>query len=65
MLSQNATSHGKTACDGIAGMVKKMTAKARLQKPFENQILTPQDMYTLCKENFGENLVFLTSSKKK
>ena len=35
-----ATSHRKTACDGIAEMVKKMTAKARLQRPFENQILT-------------------------
>ena len=39
-----ATSHGKSACDGIEGVVKKMTAKARQQRPFENQILTPKDM---------------------
>ena len=35
-----------------------MTAKARLQRPFENQILTPQDMYTFCIENFGEKISF-------
>ena len=31
-----ATSHGKSACDGIGGVVKRMTAKACLQRPFEN-----------------------------
>ena len=41
-----ATSHGKSACDRIGGVLKKMTGKARLQRPFENQILTSQDMYT-------------------
>ena len=41
-----ATSHGKSACDGIGEVVKKITAKAKLQRPFENQIFTPQDMYT-------------------
>ena len=46
-----ATSHEKSACNGIGGVVKRMSAKARLQTPFENQILTPQDMYTFCKEN--------------
>ena len=54
-----ATSLGKNACDGIGWVVKKMTAKARLQRPFENQILTPQDMYTFCKENFEEKISFL------
>ena len=49
-----ATSHGKSACDGIGGVVKRVTAKASLQRPFENQILTPQDMYKFCKENFAE-----------
>ena len=53
-----ATSHGKSACDGIAGVVKKITAKARPQRSLENQILTPQDMYTFCKENFGEKISF-------
>ena len=45
-----ATSHGKSACDGIGGVVKKMTTKASLQTPFEKQILTPQNMHTFCKK---------------
>ena len=49
-----ATSHGKSVCDGIGGVVKRMTAKTSQQRSFENQILTPQNMYTFCKENFGE-----------
>ena len=36
-----ATLHGKSVCDGIGGVVKKMIAKARLLRPFEKQILTP------------------------
>ena len=52
-------------CTGIAGMVKKMTAKAGLQRPFENQILTPQDMYAFCKENFGEKISFSILPVKK
>ena len=41
-----------------------MTAKVRLQRPFENQILTPQDMYTFCIENCGEKFVFLFLSSE-
>ena len=59
-----STSQGKRACDGIGGEVKKMTAKARLQRPFENQILTPQDMYIFCKENFGEKISFFYTSSE-
>ena len=33
-----AASHVKSACDGIGEVVKKMITKARLQRPFENQI---------------------------
>ena len=47
-----ATSRGKKAYIGIGGVIKRMTAKASLLTLFENQILTPQDMYTFCKENF-------------
>ena len=49
-----ATSHGKSPCDGIGGMVKRTTGGTSLQRPYENQILTPQDMYTFCKKNFEE-----------
>ena len=60
-----ATSHGKSACDGIGGVVKKMIAKARLQRSFENQILTPQDLYTFSMENFGEKISFFILLVKK
>ena len=33
--------------------MKRMIAIASLQRPFENQTLTPQNMYTFCKEKFG------------
>ena len=44
--------------------MKKMSAKARLQRPFENQILTSQDMYTFCKDNFGEEISFFCTSSE-
>ena len=44
--------------------MKKMIAKARLQRSFENQILTPQDLYTFCMENFGEKISFFYTSSE-
>ena len=41
-----ATSHAKSACDRIGGVLKRMTGKASLQRPFGYLILTPQNMYT-------------------
>ena len=46
-----ATSHGKSACDGVGGTVKRLTARASLQRPFNDQILSAQDMYKFCKED--------------
>ena len=40
-----ATSHGKSACDGIGGTVKRATAKESLRRPYSGQILTAQSMY--------------------
>ena len=45
-----ATSHGKNACDGIGGTVKRATARASLHRPIEGQILTPEDMFQFCEE---------------
>ena len=33
-----ATSHGKSACDGIGGTIKRLTARASLQRPYSEQI---------------------------
>jgi hypothetical protein len=46
-----ATSHGKSPCDGIGGTVKRLTARASLQRPLNHQILTPQDMFEFAQIN--------------
>ena len=48
-----ATSHGKTACDGIGGTAKRLTLKASLQCPVSNQIINPRDMFSFCSENIS------------
>ena len=53
------TLYRKSACDGIGGVLKRRIAKASLQKPFKNQIFTPQNMHLFCKETFGEKTIFL------
>lgn len=53
-----ATSHGKNACDGIGGTVKRSTARASLQRPFAEQILTPEDMFTLCEEKLSDTIKY-------
>jgi len=40
-----ATSHGKSPCDGIGGTVKRLCARASLQAPLQNHILTAEDMF--------------------
>ena len=45
-----ATSHGKSPCDGLGGTVKRLTARASLQWPQENQILSTTAMFEFCKE---------------
>jgi len=40
-----ATSHGKSACDGIGGTVKRLVARASLQRETTGQILTSQQLF--------------------
>lgn len=40
-----ATSHGKGACDGVGGTIKRLAAKASLQRPYDQQIMTPRQLY--------------------
>ena len=44
----SATSHGKGACDGLGGTVKRLAARASLQRPTDDQIMTP---FQLASEN--------------
>ncbi|KAJ8017733.1 hypothetical protein HOLleu_44652 [Holothuria leucospilota] len=46
-----ATSHGKSACDGIGGTVKRLVTKASLQRPYSDQILTSEAIMDFCTEN--------------
>ena len=43
-----ATSQGKSPCDGIGGTVKRVTARASLQRPKQSHILTPLQMFDFC-----------------
>ena len=49
-----ATSHGKSPCDGIGGVVKRHVAKRSLQRPLENQILDYKSMIELCRDEIKE-----------
>ncbi|KAE8738771.1 hypothetical protein FOCC_FOCC015744 [Frankliniella occidentalis] len=43
-----ATSHGKSACDGVGGTVKREARHACLQSPFQNLIGTPRELFQWC-----------------
>lgn len=44
-----ATSHGKSACDGIGGVVKRDAWKASLQRPINDQIIGAEKLFQFCK----------------
>ena len=41
----SATTHGRGACDGVGGTVKQLAARASLQKPYSEQIMTPRQLF--------------------
>ena len=46
-----ATSHGKSVCDGIAGLIKRRAAIESLRRPMNNQILEVPDLHEFCECN--------------
>ncbi|CAH0546678.1 unnamed protein product [Brassicogethes aeneus] len=48
-----ATSHGKSACDGLGGTVKRLATKASLQRPYQDQIMTPEQLFQFAQENIA------------
>ena len=40
-----ATSHGKSAVDGIGGIIKRLTARASFQRPKNKQISSVEAVY--------------------
>ena len=47
----SATSRGKGACDGVGGTVKRLAARASIQRPYEQQITIPRQLYGWAIEN--------------
>ena len=59
---QSGTSHGKSACDGIGGTVKRPATKASLKRPAHNQVLTTLDMFSYCESDVTGIKFFYMSS---
>ena len=57
------TSHGKNACDGVGGTVKREAAKASLQAAVTGHILTPQDLYNWAQSHI-QNVAFFFVGKE-
>ena len=45
------SAHGKGPCDGVGGTVKRLATKASLQRPYDNQILTAQQLFDWAAKN--------------
>lgn len=59
-----ATSHGKGVCDGIAGTVKRLAAKASLQNPTDNLILTPFQLFQWGIKNIPSVIFFYVPNQE-
>ena len=46
-----ATSHGKGPCDGVGGTVKRLAARASLQRAYDNHITTPLQLFEFASTN--------------
>lgn len=57
-----ATSHGKNACDGVGGTIKRLATRASLQRTVEGQILNAQDLFEFASKNIKGIQVFFTPS---
>lgn len=61
-----ATSHGKGPCDGVGGTVKRLAARASLQRPYSDHITTPAELFTWIKQNIaGIDTVFVSQQEVK
>jgi hypothetical protein len=61
-----ATSHGKSACDGVGGTLKRLAAEASLQRPYNDQIMTPHQLYEWAQSNIHNlNFDFVTENEYK
>ena len=59
-----ATSHGKNACDGIGGTLKRSVSRASLQRPYTDQILTGLDFFNYCQEHIQSIKCYFISTQE-
>ncbi|KAG1676395.1 hypothetical protein GQR58_014302 [Nymphon striatum] len=56
-----ASSHGKSPCDGVGGVVKRLLSRASLQRATDNQILTVEAVLDFCiNKIYGIHFIFLS-----
>lgn len=48
-----ATAHGKGVCDGVGGTLKRLAARASLQRPYDQQIMTPKHLFEWAVQNIS------------
>ena len=61
-----ATSHGKTAADGVAGTLKRLATKASLQHPDGNQMLNAKQLFDFAVRDIkGISFCHITSNEHK
>ena len=56
-----ATSHGKSPCDGLGGTLKRLAARASLQRPTTEQILSAEQLLEFCQKEVPGIKVFFIS----
>ena len=57
-----ATSHGKSPCDGMGGVTKRMASRASLQAQFRNHIRTPKDLFDFASHSIKNVKYFYVTS---
>ena len=59
-----ATSHGKNACDGVGGTIKRLAARTSLQRCMGDQILDPKQLFDFAQKQVpGVTSLFVEKSE--
>jgi len=59
-----AMSHGKGPCDGVGGTVIWLAARASLQRPYSDQIMSPKQLFLFAQTEIPTvNFYFATTDE--
>ena len=58
-----ATSHGKNLWGGVEGTAKRLATRASLQRPLDNQILTPDQLFEFASQGISGTTSFYVDSE--